>query len=93
MADLGKKALAFIVVVLLTMVMLVPVIPDVFALENWLVTLFVAAVIVPVVVFIAHLYARDKTEDADPEYMTWRGQTEEEWTEREDPDDFEGEID
>ncbi len=93
MEDSTKKVAAYIVMVLFIMVMLIPGITGEFGLMTWSITMVIAAVIVPLVVFVALRYARDKTEDADPEYMTWRGRTEEEWTEREDPDDFEGEID
>ena len=93
MEDSTKKVAAYIVMVLFIMVMLVPGITGAFGFTAWAITLVVAAVIVPLVVFVALRYARDKTEDADPEYMTWRGRTEDEWTEKEDPDNFEGEID
>ncbi len=93
MDDTVKKVAAYIVMVLFIMVMLIPGITGSFGLMTWSITMVIAALIVPLVVFVALRYARDKTEDADPEYMTWRGRTEEEWTEREDPDDFEGEID
>lgn len=93
MEDSTKKVAAYLVMVLFIMVMLIPGITGAFGFTTWAITLVIAAVIVPLVLFVALRYARDKAEDVDPEYMTWRGRTEEEWTEREDPDDFEGEID
>jgi formate hydrogenlyase subunit 4 len=93
MEDTTKKIAAYIVMVLFIMVMLIPGITETFGFTAWALTMVVSAVIVPLVVLISLRYAKDRTEDADPEYMTWRGQTEDEWTEREDPDDFEGETD
>ena len=93
MEDTTKKVAAYLVMVLFIMVMLIPGITEAFGFTVWAITLLIAAVIVPLVVFVALRYAQDKIEDADPEFMTWRGRTEEEWTEKEDPDDFEGEID
>ena len=93
MDDATKKTLAFVVMVLFIMVMLIPVIPQHFELGTWLVTVIVAAVIVPLVLFLSLRYAQKKTYEGDQELLTWRGQTTEEWADEEDPDDFEGEID
>jgi hypothetical protein len=93
MDDVTKKTLAYVVLVLFIMVMLIPAIPANFEFGTWLVTLIIAAVIVPLVLFLSLRYAQKKTEEGDHELLTWRGRTTEEWIDEEDPDDFEGEID
>ena len=93
MDDVTKKTLAFVVMVLFIMVMLIPVIPQHFELGTWLVTLIVAALIVPLVLLLSFRHAQKKTDEGDQELLTWRGRTTEEWADEEDPDDFEGEID
>jgi len=93
MDDTTKKTLAFVIMVLFIMVMLTPVIPQHFEFGTWLVTLVVAALIVPLVLFLSLRYAQTKTDEGDQELLTWRGRTTEEWEDEEDPDDFEGEID
>ncbi len=93
MDDTTKKTLAFVIMVLFIMVMLIPVIPQNFEFGTWLVTLIVAALIVPLVLFLSLRYAQQKTDEGDQELLNWRGRTTEEWEDEEDPDDFEGEID
>ncbi len=93
MDDTTKKTLAFVIMVLFIMVMLIPVIPQNFEFGTWLVTLIVAALIVPLVLFLSLRYAQTKTDEGNQELLTWRGRTTEEWEDEEDPDDFEGEID
>ena len=93
MDDATKKTMAYIVLVLFIMVMLIPVIPQTFEFGTWLVTLIIAAVIVPLVLFLSLRYGQKKTDEGDQELLTWRGRTTEEWMDDEDPDDFEGEID
>lgn len=93
MEDATKKTLAYVVLVLFIMVMLIPAIPQNFEFGTWLVTLIVAAVIVPLAIFVSLRYAQKKTDEGDQELLTWRGRTTEEWEDEEDPDDFEGEID
>ena len=93
MEDRIKRAFAYTMVVLFIMVMLIPVIPSSFGIVSWLVTLVIATVVVPLVVLLSLRHAHKRTELADPELMTWKGYSAEEWAEREDPDDFGDEID
>ena len=84
--------LAFIVMVLFVMMMLVPAVSAELDFVTWLLTILVAAVIVPLVVVLALQRSRRKAEEKK-ELLAWKGLTGDEWYEEQDPDDFEGEID
>ena len=93
MEETAKRVFAYIVMAFFIMVMLIPVVPASLGFATWFATLIVATVVVPIVVLLSLRHAHKRTEQADPELMEWKGYTAEEWAEREDPDDFEDEID
>jgi hypothetical protein len=93
MGETLRRLGAFAVMIIFVMVMVIPVVSSTVAIETWFLTLIVIVVVVPLVIWFALGWSRKQKEERGDELLTWRGYTEEEWTEDLDPDDFEGEID
>jgi fatty acid desaturase len=89
MATTFQKTVAFIVVVTFFMMIIGPLA----SLLTWIVGLIVALVLVPVIVLAALWYSKGKAEPHKDGLLEEVGLTEEEWTEEQDDDDFEGEVD
>ncbi len=89
MEDNVLKALAVVVGALFFMVIIMPIA----GLSIWLAGVVLAFLLVPVAVFLALRYSQHEAGTTGQGLFEERGLTPEEWTEKDDPDDFEGEID
>jgi uncharacterized membrane protein len=85
----SRMAISFLVVIAFVMMILGPLA----SLASWIVGLVLAGLLVPIIVIMGMRWSRSKADADGGKNLIWRGMTEEEWTERRDPDDFEGEID
>lgn len=65
------------------------------SLAAWIIGLVMALLFVPGILLMAMALTRRRAEEiaGDSDMLEPRGLTEDEWAERRDPDDFEGEID
>ncbi len=82
-----------VVAVVLGAVFFMMVIGPIASLASWLAGLIVAFVIVPVIVWLAVSWSKTHAREDGKGLLEHRGLTPEEWSDRSDPDDFEGEDD
>ncbi|UCC93205.1 MAG: hypothetical protein JSW25_00560 [Thermoplasmata archaeon] len=93
MEDSTKRVLAFLMMVMIVMMMLIPAISASLSFWTLLATILVVVIAVPLALWFALKRSRKEVESYEGDLLDWRGYNAEEWKEERDPDDFEGEID
>lgn len=94
MNEAGRRALALLLVAAFFMMVIGPLGDELGEdIVPWLVGLVVALLVLPGLVYLAMAYSKRRVDKLGKGLLEGGGLTEEEWTERRDPDDFEGEVD